>query len=217
MSSWIKSRHSAFRQIKRRDWKKALFHLNEAMKGCRRHPGETARLLYWTGVVLDHLKQREAALKSWRLAQRISAGSPAQSMLRSRTNEYGMPRQESRDMDDWRAFFAIQMERYLSRRHGRFGSAAERDMVCEMIAQEWAELKKDVDLASLAGQEKKRLFRRLKIVFPLFSLSMEMDGREIISFDFRRQVPLAPDDPCSCGSGLPFSQCCGRVSWPLDL
>ncbi len=214
---------NALQRMDSRGWREVLNHLNQALDSPELEERQQAWLLYWMGAVLERLGQLREALRSWRLAVSLSGETPAAGMIRQKTNGYGMPRQASSEMDDWRAFLAIQAGRYLRSRGGRFGSAAERDMVSDMIADGWLELKKQTSLGRMTVAEKKRLFRRIRLAFPFMTVQTMMEegpgapareGREI-PVDFRRRRPVGPQESCPCGSGLTYGRCCGRVSWPL--
>ncbi len=218
-----KGQEGALRKMSQREWQETLAHLNRTLEQPYLEGDQQAWLLFWMGAVLDRLCRKTAALRCWHLAVSLSEATPAARMIRQKTNGYGMPRQETAEMDDWRAFLAIQANRYLRTRGGRFGSSAERDMVSDLIADGWIELRKQADLSRMGIEEKKRLFRRIRLAFPFLSLQALWDNgpgaaaaesREI-PINFQSKRVMGPQELCSCGSGLPYSRCCGRVSWPF--
>jgi len=172
---------------------------------------ELARLLYFLGIALMRVGDRGSAIDSWRAAHRLKHGTYALKMLRRYANSYGMARQTSGELDDWRAFLAIQVDRYLaSKRNGRFGAEAERDMVRDLVFEYWRAIRASDVLEGRNPGEKEKLFRAVEIVFP-YRLPDAPAG-DVITVDFRRKCRIALADRCPCGSGLTFMSCCGRLS-----
>ncbi|MDR1893466.1 MAG: hypothetical protein LBQ61_02080 [Spirochaetales bacterium] len=69
--------------------------------------------------------------------------------------------------EDFCRFCRIQEEKYLRfRRNGCFGSPAEKDMIRDLIAEAWEDLRDSHCLSELSGQEKSRLFSQEVIIFP---------------------------------------------------
>lgn len=180
-------------------------------------PAELERRLYWLAIALLQLDQVELALKSLASAQKLRPRGVARRAYVLRVNDYGMPRRASSELDDFYAFYSIQVCGFLARkRGGRFSSEEEKDAVTRLVASAWQGLKKGGKLAGLGAGEKIDLFRAQRNVFPAFV----MDGRRqgsmsggsfAIAVDFRRSRMVRPDDSCSCGSGLPYRLCCGRL------
>ncbi|MDC7226695.1 MAG: hypothetical protein PQJ61_08010 [Spirochaetales bacterium] len=130
-----------------------------------------------------------------------------ENMMRCLVNEYGMPVQKDSLSDDRAAFTAIHVMRYLySKKSGKFGTHAERDMIMELVGDAWGDFKERIDLCGLKTMQKISKFREYVIFFPTFNVpeSIESDGEHIIYADFG-------GDLCSCGSGLPYMWCCGRI------
>ncbi|WP_319414683.1 hypothetical protein [Marispirochaeta aestuarii] len=49
-------------------------------------------------------------------------------------NDYGMLRQMSSELDDWNAFYSVQLKKYLeSKRSRKIGSQGEKDMIWDLI------------------------------------------------------------------------------------
>ena len=104
------------------------------------------------------------------------------------------------------------LARYLSAKNKRtFSTAAEQDMVSDLIRDYWQTLGASGALVGRTPCQKLELFRGVRIVFPTVLVDQPMVNAPVISIDFRssRRVGLA--DRCSCGSGLPFILCCGRI------
>ena len=178
---------------------------------------ELSRLLFYTGVTLKKLGYSDSAVKSWVGSHRLLKSAHASKMLKRFSNDYGMARQASDDLDDWRAFYAIQLNRYLnSKRFKRFCSSAERDMIRDLVADYWKQLKVQGALVGRSPEEKNRIFKKVKIVFPLLQLD-DPCIEPLIHVDFREKKQALPKDRCFCGSGLSFMACCGRTPGEIEL
>ncbi|MFP4549983.1 MAG: SEC-C metal-binding domain-containing protein, partial [Spirochaetales bacterium] len=146
---------------------------------------------------------------------RLEKRGQARRALRYRTNCYGMARQQSSQLDDKYAFFGIHLARYLrSKQSHRLGTKAEIDMIGDLIEEYWHALRSSYELGRLNPAQKRMLFRETPVVFPFFSVPDELaqrtESREL-PVDFHRGVRLKASDRCSCGSGLPFRLCHGRI------
>jgi tetratricopeptide (TPR) repeat protein len=197
---------------------KALKSFESALATCPvDKPKDLARILYYLGVALHRLGMSSCALKSWSSAHRLDRQGYSGKFLLRFANGYGMAKQKTKDLDDWKAFHAVQLVRYLSlKKSGKLGTDAERDMIWELILEEWKGLRNSLDLAAMSSEEKLGLFRAFKIVFPFFSLPEE-NGEPPIPVDFARQKRVTLDDQCFCGSGLPYRLCCGRTPGQDEL
>ncbi len=172
---------------------------------------DLARIMYYLGVALNKLGMSSCALKSWSSAHRLDRQGYSGKFLQRLANGYGMVKQETQELDDWKAFHAVQLVHYISlKKSRRLGTDAEKDMIWELILEEWKVIKNSVDLWSMANEEKLGMFRAYKIVFPFFSLP-EDRGDQPIPVDFARQKRVNLDDQCFCGSILPYRLCCGRT------
>ncbi len=207
-----RERGRALLALSRHEPERALRFLKTALDGCPvTDERELARLLYFLGIALMRLGRKASAIDSWRAAHRLKHRTYARKMLRRYANCYGMERQTSGELDDWKAFLAIQVDRYLlTKRNGRFCSQAERDMVRDLVFEYWRAIRASAVLEGRDPGERERLFRTVEIVFP-YRLPEEAPG-EVIPVDFRRKRRVALHDRCPCGSGLPFMSCCGRLS-----
>ncbi len=178
---------------------------------------DMSRLLFYMGVTLKRLGCLGGAIQSWLSSLRLNKDRYALKMIQRYSNCYGMERQETEELDDWKAFYSIQVSRYLrSKRNGRFSSEPERDMVTDLISEHWNRLIAQECLEDKTLEQKKRLFQKVKIIFP-FVLMPEQTGSDVIPVDFRRRRRLQANDRCFCGSGLPFLACCGRIQRQTDL
>ncbi len=170
---------------------------------------DLSKALYWLSIALLRLDQRELAVRSLANAQKIRRQSYARKVYVRNINEYGMLKRPTRELDDLYAFVSIQLSSYLLKKpQHRFGSQAEHSAVLKLILETWKQLKDSDEFKSLECGEKLLLFRKLKIDFPIFgsySTSVRYSER------FAMNIASVGMRTCSCGSGLPFEQCCGRV------
>ena len=200
---------AGLRALARHDAQAALRFFRTAVDSCSpvRHAA-LSRYLYWLSIPLIRLGRSELAAKSLVSAQKLEPRGPARRLYRNLVNEYGMVSTGCPDKDDFRAFFSIQLRRYLgSRPGGRFRTEAEQDAVARIIADSWVGLKGSDPLAEKSCSDKLELFRSCDITFPFRFL----DRAKILEGNFRRGTAQRPDDRCSCGSGLAHRQCCGRT------
>jgi len=173
--------------------------------------GELSKYLYWLAVALLRLDRPELALKSLASAQKLRPKGYAHEAYVHRTNEYGMFKRSSPELDDFYAFFSIQAGAYLARRPGgRFDSNSEKDAITRLIGEAWRVLSRSGELEGLSAARKLSFFRARRVPFPFVALPEEPRGK-VLAADFRRGQRLNGDDRCSCGSGLSYMRCCGRI------
>lgn len=185
---------------------------------------ELSKALYWLSVALRRLDQKDLAVKSLASAQKLRRRGFARRLYLRSVNEYGMPKQPTAELDDFYAYMSIQMSAYLVRRPTRkFESFSEREAVMRILLDGWKLLKEMDDFKSADCGEKLFSFRAYRPRFPDFGLSASSSRLLRPSFGSRAasgsaQIGAAQaSDPrgisrrCACGSGLPYSQCCGRV------
>jgi len=176
---------------------------------------ELSRSLYWLSIALLHMDQRDLALKSLANAQKLRRQSYARKFYLRNINEYGMVKRPTRELDDLYAFMSIQISSYLVKRSNhRFHSEAERSTILRLILDAWKRLAPSEEFKDLACGEKLQLFKKLAIDFPLFdSFNATLTLRE------RQQLRAEKNgsQACSCGSGLRYMQCCGRVPGLSEL
>jgi hypothetical protein len=178
---------------------------------------DLGRILFFLGIALNKLGMPGYALRSWSVAGKLDKHHVSGKFLRRFSNCYGMVKQESKELDDWNAYYSIQLEKYLSsKRSKRLGTDAERDMIHELICEGWEEMKVTVDLTSMDSCEKLAAFFSHRLVFPTMSADSREPYREI-AVDFARKKRISLDDRCFCGSGLPYGFCCGRIPGKDEL
>ena len=173
---------------------------------------DLSHALYWLSVALLRLDKRELAIKSLASAQKLRRRGHARSVYLMNVNEYGMPKQPTPELDDFYAFMNIQLAAYLAKKsRNRFDSNQERELVLKMLLDAWKSLKSGSLLDGHDCGEKLVLFRRLRPSFPNFGLGAER--RVVIRASFGMgQASAGASSRCVCGSGLPYTQCCGRIS-----
>jgi len=170
------------------------------------------RRLYWLALALLRLDQAELALKSLASAQKLRPRGNARRVYLRLANDYGMARRGNPDVEDLYAFYSIQTAAYFARkRRACFDDAAEKDAVVRLVGDAWLALSRSGALRGLCASAKIRLFREMRIAFPSFAFTAGMPCR-IIKADFRAKAGLRGEERCSCGSGLPYRQCCGRIA-----
>lgn len=126
-------------------------------------------------------------------------------------NSYGMFRQENELLDDWQAFYSIQLQKYLrAKPSGRLENDAEKDMIYDLISDVWENLKQSGNLDNMTCEEKKELFWEENIVFPVY-MKPPNHHDSYIRVDFTRKTVVCGSDRCFCGSGLSYDMCCGRT------
>jgi tetratricopeptide (TPR) repeat protein len=212
MHSWQRKIKRGIHLLSRHDADRALEFFRQALEECPvSQTREMARLLFYMGIALKRLGCMSGAIRSWLSSLKLTKDRYALKMIKRFTNCYGMERQGTEELDDWRAFYSIQLARYLnSKRNRRFSSDAERDMVNDLITEHWARLVAQRCLENRTPEEKNRIFRAVKIIFPFVILPNKREN-SIIQVDFRWRRRIEAQDRCFCGSGLPFLACCGRI------
>jgi hypothetical protein len=179
-------------------------------------PGELSQRLYWLSLALFRLDRPELALKGLASAQKLRPRGIARAAYEHRVNEYGMLRRQSPDLDDFYAFYSIHSCAYLGKKpNGRFDSSSEKDNVVRLIGDSWRAVSRSRLLSGLGPAEKLAMFREWPVAFPSFGVLTERNGREV-AVNFKRGSRQGCDERCSCGSGLPYRQCCGRTASPSE-
>jgi hypothetical protein len=186
--------------------------LEQALAGCPpERSADLHRICFYLGIALRQAGHSQTAIRSWLSCAHLKKRGRSRRMLERMVNGYGMARQPSEGGDDWQAFLAIQLSRYLATRSKRvFSTAAERDMVTDLIRDYWRGVERSGELAGKDPCRKREHFRAMRIVFPTVVLP-ESGAGTLLAVDFRTQRRVFDGQRCFCGSGLPYATCCGRT------
>ena len=215
MECWKSDYHRGVISLSHHDPGGAVGHFSRALRECPvARTRELARLLYYLGMALRRLGFPNSAVRTWITSQRARRRKQTRELIQRFANGYGMAKQRSCDLDDWQAFYAMQVMRYL-RCFGKrsFTSAEERCMLADIIRDAWLSLRDSGALEGKSPAEKSVLFQATTIDFPLFYQAKD----PVLRVDFRTGERLCGGSPCFCGSGLPFLSCCGRTPGEDEL
>lgn len=212
---------AAMRAVKHHDPARALPLMREAVSACPvfLHQ-ELAKRLYWLSMVLFKLGREGPAVKALASAQKLGRRGHGRAMYNRKVNGYGMPRASCAEHDDYKAFFAIQVRRYLSSVPGRrFASQEEMEEILRLIAAAWVSLGKGKAQPAGTCADKLDAFREVQIDFPALRERTVPSGSTAttLAANFRTGEPVHADSRCPCGSGLAYSRCCGRIRMPFEL
>lgn len=179
---------------------------------------ELSHALYWLSIALLRLDKRDMAIKSLASAQKLRRRGYARRVYLRNVNQYGMPKQPTAELDDFYAFMNIQFAAYLVKKpDNRFESCLERETIFRIILDAWKSLKTGSLLVNHDCGEKLVFFRRIMPNFPNFGMVSERRSVIRASFDISAMMSPGVSQRCVCGSGLPYSQCCGRVKSLREL
>ncbi|GAB4222251.1 MAG: hypothetical protein Kow009_13970 [Spirochaetales bacterium] len=205
--SWQSNLYKGLKRISAHDPSGALKFLREAMERCPVYERKgLARILYFTGITLRKIGLNDSAVKSWNAAKRLCKTPLYAAYVKRFSNQYGMAKQAHPELDDWRAFYSIQIGKYLkTKKSHSFGTIAEQDMIRDLIFDAWQDLVRSGRLVGKTPGEKLRVFHRYEVIFPYFLISEPVAVPNEFLGQWTKGV-----NPCPCGSGLPFQMCCGR-------
>ncbi|MFH2113602.1 MAG: SEC-C domain-containing protein [Spirochaetota bacterium] len=212
---------AAKRALKKHDPARALPLMREAVAACpvALHY-ELARRLYWLSMVLFKLGRDGPAVKALASAQKLDRRGHGRAVYNRKVNGYGMPRASCTEHDDYKAFFSIQVGRYLSGVPGRrFTSQEELEEILRLIAAAWLSLGKDSVQSAGSCADKLDAFREVRMEFPALRERSTpfLAASRTLAANFRTGEPVFADSRCPCGSGLTYSRCCGRLRMPFEL
>jgi hypothetical protein len=218
-TTWAMNFHSGLKALARHKPGAAVKSLQKALDEC---PTSQTRGLYeicfYLGVALRRIGYPQSAIKSWMASLRLNKRGHMRRMLSRFTNCYGMDRQQSAERDDWQAFSSIQTARYLLCKNKRtFSTAAEQDMIKDLVRDSWIELWQSGTLDGKSSCEKLEAFRAVRIVFPSILVAEPRANESVIAVNFQSKQRVELNDRCSCGSGLPYFLCCGRIPGREEL
>lgn len=170
-----------------------------------------ADLHRYRALCLQKFGMRNMALASLVEAARLVKRGVGRRELARHQNQYGMARQATTLLDDQHAFYGIQVARYLrSKKSHRLGTRAEVDMVVELIGDHWSQIVRGGGLEGMDADERLRAFTNTSIIFPFLSVPQGV-APDNMAVDFTRGARVRPRDRCTCGSGLPYRSCHGRL------
>ncbi len=189
----------------------ALRSFNKALKECPVSQSEHLyKLFFYLGVTLKKLGLSNIAIRSWCNARKIKKSGYSSKMLKRFSNAYGMAKQKTSNLDDWKAFYSIQLAKYLKMKPGgKLSSNAEKDMISDLILDSWKELLKTRRFDTMSPEDKMSVFNCTNIIFPVY-IPPDLIKNEQIHVNFRKKKKMSMNDRCICGSGLTYGICCGH-------
>lgn len=211
---WQKEFKKGQKFLEDQDLQKALKCFETAVSNCPVSAGKSLeKTLYFLGLTLEKLGRYESALRCWYMGKKINSEGSSLRMIVKYSNSYGLVNSEKNGEDDRKAFISLQLERYLlTKRNRRFCSVAERDVIMDIINSYWSEMQISGEIDQMTTDEKLSYFRSRQVIFPVADInSVRYASRnDVLNFQ-------SMDEPCSCGSGLLYGQCCGRIRSAEEL
>jgi tetratricopeptide (TPR) repeat protein len=218
MKSWQGYLQRGIEYLSKHNPRKALNSFRKALEECPAEQGaDLSKIFYYLGVTLKKLGLDDSALRSWNVGRKIEPHGHSGKMYDRYANSYGMKKQPTEDLDDWKAFYSIHLERYLqTKKSGKLITGAEKDMIQDLILDYWNDLSATGILKSKDPCEKIGIFRSINIVFPFLVVPEELEDK-VIPVHFAEKKRLSPGDSCFCGSMRPYYLCCGRTPGEEEL
>jgi tetratricopeptide (TPR) repeat protein len=218
MNNWLIHYKNAMRFVKKHQLEKAVSSFEKALKSVPAdRKSEEAEMLFYLAAVLRRLNFTEVSRKILIKAVRKNKRGYACRFLFNVSNCYGMNRNQENGLDDWHAFYSVQLQKYFEQRKiVRISSAAERDALGCIILDEWKTILRSVCLNGMNTDEKLAYYRKREIVFPFLFVPVSEVQRPLF-VDFRTGMRLHSGKCCSCGSRLPFVLCCGNTPSGSEL
>gem|GEM_PF-4292478 len=150
MNTWKEQLEKGKQYLFGQESRRALEELQQAMEQCpEENTMDLSEIMFFLGAAYRSLGYDDSAYQCWENA----------AMLRDSEDE---------DFDlDWKAFFRIQLVKYLSAKKAqKFSSLAESDMIHDLIKGAWSEVKHEESLAGCDFHQRCRYYRSVRIVFP---------------------------------------------------
>lgn len=193
--------------------KQALDRLVKAITECPcGKEKDLSQLLFYVGVTLKKLGHSNSAIRFWISSYRVNKNKYAREMLKRFSNGYGFKKEKNIELDDKKAFFSIQISRYLAKKHSKnISTQAELDMITDLLEEKWKKIIESGILKQKSIEQKQKCFKDQKIVFP-FMVFTKVLGDPVINVDFKHGTRVLEHERCVCGSGLPHYKCCGRAT-----
>lgn len=218
MNVWQGKLHRGIEYLSKHDPRKALGCFQKALEECPAdQSADLAKIFLYIGLALKKLGMLDSALRSWNVGRKLEPHGFSGKLFERFANAYGMQKQRTEEMDDWKAFYSVHLERYLQhKRSGRIGTEAEKDMIHDLIFDYWTDFSRTGILRGKSAREKMVLFRSVKILFPFFVVPEKLEER-VIPVHFTEKKRISAGDLCFCGSNLPYFLCCGRTPGEEEL
>lgn len=217
MKQWHRTLAKAKIRLAKHDPRGALQLLEKALEDCPLgNKRDIANILLYMGAAFRKLGYTDGALQSWSIAAKLKKYGYGGKMADRHANEYGMVKKYCSDMDDQAAFQSFQLTRYMEAKTiCRMGSKAEEDMIGELIADAWIDLKESGQLLGLCSVGKMKIFKETLVIFPFLECPEDFSYSDnVINMDFVKKEAVNPSDKCTCGSRRDFLTCCGRTASP---
>ncbi|HBO41980.1 MAG: hypothetical protein A2087_07785 [Spirochaetes bacterium GWD1_61_31] len=139
--------------------------------------------MYWLAIALRRLARQPLAVKALDSASQLTPRGYIRRSFLAITNGYGQPKCLCEEHDDYRAFFTIQVRRYLATVPGqKFFDATEMEAVLGIIAKAWLGLQRQPDAAGWSCGQKLEFFKNIRVVFPVLRNRVSGSGQQVISF-----------------------------------
>lgn len=218
MEEWKRHLNRGKDNLAKHDPAEALKELQMAITECPVDENKNlAKVLFYTGITLHKLGVPNGALKSWVIAQKINKRGYSSKMVKRFINGYGMVRQQNEELDDWKAFYSIQLEKYLkSKKAGAAAEPDEYEELKEKICDAWGEICEYFSLGGMSIEKKLHIFEKIELDINGYNNDAATQGASVY-VNFRQKKRFSADDRCSCGSGLQFGMCCGRTPGEDEL
>lgn len=205
--------------LSKRKFRKALKCFETAVSDCPVSSNKDLdESLFYLGVTLKKLGRDDSALRCWHIGNKLNKDGLSNEMIEQHCNSYGMSLNTCSLEDDKAAFTGIQLEKYLKmKKVGKFCSAAEKDVVKEIISSYWSDSISHEKINRLSLDNKIKFFRNQIVIFPFSHISYFENDSVVLYGDFQSGRELSMNDSCPCGSGMAFSKCCGRIKSEEEL
>jgi hypothetical protein len=219
METWKRHFKKGKDNLSKHNPKTALRELHLALAQCpAKENSSLAKVMFYIGITLKKLGAPNGAVKSWVVAQKLNKSGYSSKMIKRFVNDYGMTKQNNDYEDDWKAFHAIQLSKYLDLKEGgTIPTSAERDVITDLIWDKWNAVNTDHTLYGLTTDEKIEYFQSVEIFFPVHREQQSYTHSRCIHVNFAQQERISWKDRCFCGSGLPYGKCCGRTPGEDEL
>ena len=216
---WKKEFKKGKNYLSERNLKKALKCFESAVTQCPvSSKSGLEKSLFYLGVTLKKLGRSDSAFRCWHIAKELKDNGHSTEMIQRHSNKYGQPVHTFNIEDDKAAFMSIQLEKYIKmKKVSRFCSEVEKDVIKDIISQHWVNLLQSGIFDHMSIDRKLKFFRNQNIIFPVADISYLEKDNEVIYTDFQSGHQLSMNDLCLCGSGILFSQCCGRIKTSEEL